>query len=77
MKKSSDIITSLFIIVLGIALFIIKGSIVNLFFGIIGVGMLLSVFEEKIISKILMIVGGLGSLIFGIRTIVLAFMHLI
>lgn len=77
MKKTYSIIVSLLITVMGIALFIIKGSLTNLFFGIIGVGILLSEFEEKIISRILMITGALGVAVFGIWSIVSVFSSLL
>ena len=65
-----DKIIIILIIAMGVAVFLIKGSLMKLFIAIAGLGMLISTFGEKIISRILMLIGFLGFAVFGIWSIV-------
>lgn len=70
MNKSKTIILSLALLILPLVIFFLTGSLTNLAFAICGLGALLSAFGERIISRILMVIGALGVAIFGISSIV-------
>lgn len=70
MKKSTNIIISVLLMVMGLAIFFVKGSLTNLFFAVCALGMLLMSLGERVISRILMIIGALGALIFGVMSII-------
>ena len=70
MNKSKTIILSLALLILSLVIFFLTGSLTNLAFAICSLGALLSAFGERIISRILMVIGALGVAIFGISSIV-------
>ena len=73
MKKTNQILMLLFTGLVCFAVFFLSGYLVSLFLGIVAVGMLLLTFGEKIISRIIIIVGGIGALYFAIVTFIYFF----
>ena len=70
MRKSSNIIISALLVIVGLVFFFTAGSLTNLFFAVCALGMLLMSLGEKVISRILMIIGALGAMIFGFGSII-------
>ena len=70
MNKMSQILMMLFTGAVCFIVFFITGHWVSLFLGVASVGMLLQIFGERIISRIIIAVGGIGALVFGVITFV-------
>ncbi|MBQ7326364.1 MAG: hypothetical protein IJW93_02670 [Clostridia bacterium] len=77
MKKSSNIIISVLLMIMGLVFFFTAGSLTNLFFAVCALGMLLMSLGEKVISRILMIIGAIGAMIFGFGSIISIIKYLI
>ena len=77
MKKSSNIIISVLLMIMGLVFFFTSGSLTNLFFAVCALGMLLMSLGEKVISRILMIIGAIGAMIFGFGSIISIIKYLI
>ncbi len=77
MKKSTNVIISLFLMIMGLVFFFTAGSLTNLFFAVCALGMLLMSLGERVISRILMIIGAIGAMIFGFGSIILTIKSLI
>ena len=69
MNKTSQILWVLFTGVFSFVTFFFTGNLASLCIGIASIGVLLQVFGEKIISRIIMIAGAIGATYFGIVTI--------
>ena len=61
MSRFYNIILSLLLVIFGVLFYAFTGSLINLAFVVCAIGSLLAAFDEKIFSKILMIVGAIGS----------------
>ncbi|MBQ8303061.1 MAG: hypothetical protein IJX97_05940 [Clostridia bacterium] len=70
MNKTSQILLVLFTGVVSFVTFFLTGNLASLCIGIASIGMLLQIFGEKILSRIIMVVGAIGASYFGIVTIV-------
>ena len=60
MNKSNAIITSLLLFIMGIVFFLLTKSLTNLAFAVCAFGVLLMAFGERIISRIIMLIGAIG-----------------
>ncbi len=69
MNKTSQILMVIFTGVVSFVAFFLSGNLASLCIGIASIGMLLLVFGEKIISRIIFLVGVIGATYFGIVTI--------
>ena len=68
MNKTKQTIMMLITGAICFIVFFLTGNLVSLFLGISSIGMLLQIFGEKIISKIIIAVGGIGALVFAVMT---------
>ena len=69
MNKTSQILMVIFTGVVSFVAFFLSGNLASLCIGIASIGMLLLVFGEKIISRIIFLAGVIGATYFGIVTI--------
>ena len=77
MNKTNQILMLLFTGLTCFVVFFLSGHWVSLFLGIAAAGMLLQVFGEKIISRIIIAIGGIGALYFAIITFINLFKALL
>ncbi len=70
MNKTSQILMTLFTGAVCFIVFFMTGHLTSLFLGVAAVGMLLLIFGERIISRIIIAIGGIGAVYFATITFI-------
>lgn len=65
MNKTSQILMMLFTGTVCFIVFFMTGHLASLFLGIASIGMLLLIFGERIFSRIIIAIGGIGAVYFA------------
>ena len=60
MNKSKSVISALLLLIMGLVFLFLTKSLINLAFVVCAFGVLLMSFGERIISRIIMLIGALG-----------------
>ena len=71
MNKSNAIISSLLLLIMGLVCFFLTKDLTNLFFAVCALGALLMAFGERIISRIIMLIGAIGAAYCGYQMIMM------
>lgn len=71
MNKSNAIISSLLLLIMGLVCFFLTKDLTNLFFAVCALGVLLMAFGERIISRIIMVIGAIGAAYCGYQMIMM------
>ena len=77
MRKTSNFIFSILLIIVGLVLFSVGNMYAGLFFVASGLGTLLMSLGERVISRILMIIGFLGVTVYCVGSVIAIIMSLI
>ena len=71
MNKSNAIITSILLLIMGLVCFFLTKDLTNLSFAVWALGALLMAFGERIISRIIMLIGAIGAAYCGYQMIMM------
>ena len=71
MNKSNAIISSLLLLIMGLVCFFLTKDLTNLSFAVCALGVLLMAFGERIISRIIMLIGAIGAAYCGYQMIMM------
>ena len=71
MNKSKSIISSLLLLIMGLVCFFLTKDLTNLSFAVCAFGVLLMSFGERIISRIIMLIGAIGAAYCGYQMIMM------
>ena len=71
MNKSNAIISSLLLLIMGLVCFFLTKDLTNLSFAVCALGALLMSFGERIISRIIMLIGAIGVAYCGYQMIMM------
>ena len=69
MNKSKSIISALLLLIMGLVCFFLTKDLTNLSFAVCAFGVLLMSFGERIISRIIMLIGAIGAAYCGYQMI--------